>query len=137
MNKNGEILIVDDDQDDHDVLADIFKELNYSNEIRYFFNGFDLLDYLRQPTTKPFLILSDINMPKIDGFDLRSQIFQNEELRTKCIPYLFFTTHANDQFVKDAYTMSVQGFFQKPNSYNELKNTIFKIMEYWKECYAP
>ena len=76
-------------------------------------------------------------MPKIGGFELRNRVFTNEQLQTKCIPYLFFTTSANKKSVIDAYTMSVQGFFVKPNSMQALENTIRKIVEYWQECIAP
>ncbi len=76
-------------------------------------------------------------MPKIDGFQLRSKINTNEQLHVKCIPYLFFTTNANKQSVIDAYSMSVQGFFVKPNSMTDLEKMIKSIMEYWKHCIAP
>lgn len=76
-------------------------------------------------------------MPKINVFELRSKVHTNEQLQAKCIPYLFFTTNANKKSVMDTYALSVQGFFVKPNSHSALKNTIFKIMEYWKECIAP
>ena len=86
---------------------------------------------------QPFLILSDINMPRLNGFELRSKIFTNEQLQTKCIPYLFFTTGANKKAVVDAYALSVQGFFIKPTSMDGLERTIKKIVEYWQECIAP
>jgi DNA-binding NarL/FixJ family response regulator len=76
-------------------------------------------------------------MPKMNGFDLRKQIFENKELQAKCIPYLFFTTGADKKSVMNAYSMSVQGFFIKPSSMPALKKTIANIMEYWKECIAP
>ncbi len=65
------------------------------------------------------------------------KIFTNEELHTKCIPYLFFTTATTKKIVMDAYSLSVQGFFTKPNSMSALKNTIRKILEYWQESIAP
>lgn len=76
-------------------------------------------------------------MPKIDGFALRNKVFMNEQLQTKCIPYLFFTTSASKKSVMDAYSLSVQGFFLKPHSVSGLKATIRKIVEYWQECIAP
>ena len=39
--------------------------------------------------------------------------------------------------VIDAYALSVQGFFLKPNSVDDLERTIRKIVEYWQECIAP
>lgn len=137
MNKNGPILIIEDDIDDQDLLTDIFKKLNYPNKIVFYKDGNEALEYLNDKNVSPFLILSDINMPKINGFELRGKIFTNELLQTKCIPYLFFTTGANKKSVVEAYAMSVQGFFVKPQSMQGLENTIRKIVEYWQECIAP
>ena len=137
MNKSGPIIVIEDDIDDQAVLIEIFKRLGYANEIVYFIDGNKALDYLNQTDVQPFLVLSDINMPKINGFELRNKIFTNEQLQTKCIPYLFFTTGANKKAVVDAYAMSVQGFFLKPASIQKLEDTIKKIVEYWQECIAP
>jgi len=137
MNKRGPIIVIEDDLDDQEVLGEIFQKLGYANEIIYFHDGNEALVYLNKSDVQPFLILSDINMPKINGFELRNRIFTNEQLQTKCIPYLFFTTGANKKAVIDAYTLSVQGFFVKPTSMQGLENTLRKIIEYWQECIAP
>jgi CheY-like chemotaxis protein len=50
------------------------------------------LAFLKSTTEVPFLILSDINMPKLDGFALRQKIHVDAQLQLKCIPYLFFST---------------------------------------------
>lgn len=137
MNKGGPIIIIEDDIDDQEALIDVFKELQFKNEVIYFGDGEDALSYLIKTTIEPFLILSDINMPKLDGLALREQIHHNEDLRLKCIPYLFFTTSSNQQHVITAYSKSVQGFFVKPKTYVRLVSTIRKILEYWKECESP
>ena len=129
--------MIEDDVDDQETLVDIFKDLQYENKIIYFHDGNEALAYLNRTDVHPFLILSDVNMPKIDGFELRNKIFTNEQLQTKCIPFLFFTTSGTKKSVLDAYAMSVQGYFVKSNSIEELKSTIKKIVEYWKECIAP
>lgn len=136
-NNNGPVIVIEDDEDDQIFLNEIFKKLNYSNEIIFFNDGNDALDYLNKTNINPFLILSDINMPRINGMELRGKVHTNEQLHIKCIPYLFFTTNANKQSVIDAYSMSVQGFFVKPNNMDKLENTIKTIMEYWKQCIAP
>jgi CheY-like chemotaxis protein len=137
MNKSGPIIVIEDDIDDQEILIEIFENLGYKNKIIFFHDGNEALVYLNKSDVQPFLILSDINMPKLNGFELRNLVFTNEQLQTKCIPYLFFTTTANKKSVIDAYTMSVQGFFVKPNSIPALETTIRKIVEYWQECIAP
>lgn len=76
-------------------------------------------------------------MPKLNGMELREKIFNNEDLRKKSIPYLFFSTSAEQKHVIEAYSRSVQGFFVKSNDYEKIKNTIVKIVEYWQECESP
>jgi CheY-like chemotaxis protein len=137
LNKNGPIIVIEDDADDQEVLVEIFQRLGYLNKVFYFMDGNKALEFLNSTEVMPFLILSDINMPKIDGFELRNKVFTNAELHTKCIPYLFFTTSATKKTVMDAYALSVQGFFIKPGTMQGLENSIRKIVEYWKECIAP
>lgn len=137
MNKSGPIIIIEDDMDDQDLLSEIFNELNYTNQIVFFGDSQQALDYLIDTDTEPFLVLSDINMPKLNGIELREKVHNNEDLRLKSIPYLFFTTSAEQKHVVDAYSRSIQGFFIKPHSYEQLKSMLIKIVEYWQECQSP
>ena len=137
MNKTGPIIIIEDDLDDQEILNEIFAELKYKNEIIFFGDGEQALEYLLATDIKPFIIFSDINMPKLSGMELREKIHQNEDLRLKSIPYLFFSTSAQQQNVIDAYSKSVQGFFVKPSSFNEIKDTIETIVNYWQKCVSP
>jgi len=137
MNKRGPIVIIEDDTDDQEILSDIFKELDYNNKLIFFGDSVQALEYLTDTDIEPFLVLSDINMPKLNGMELREKIHNNEDLRLKSIPYLFFSTSAEQKHVIDAYSRSIQGFFVKPNNIDKLKNVIVKIVEYWQECESP
>ena len=137
MNKTGPIIIIEDDLDDQYILTDVLKELNYKNEVIFFGDSVKALEYLTHTDIEPFLVLSDINMPKLNGIELREKVHNNEDLRLKSIPYLFFSTSAEQRHVIDAYSRSIQGFFIKPISYEKLKNTMRKIVEYWQECESP
>ena len=137
MNKDGPIILIEDDLDDQGILSDVFKELNYENEIIFFSVSQEALDFLTATKVEPFIIFSDINMPKLSGAELREKVHNNEDLRMKSIPYLFFTTSAEQKAVVDAYSKSIQGFFIKPNEYGKLKRVIKIIVEYWQECVSP
>ncbi|HYC87526.1 MAG TPA: response regulator [Chryseosolibacter sp.] len=137
VNKNGPIVIIEDDADDREMLTDIFRNLNYDNKVLFFTDGQRALDHIEETDELPFLILSDINMPKLNGFELRAKLKMDSQLSNKCIPYLFFSTAVSQKSVIDAYSQSVQGFFVKPNSASELRKTISAIMEYWRRCAAP
>ncbi|MEO8173676.1 MAG: response regulator [Sediminibacterium sp.] len=136
-NTNGPIILIEDDTDDHNFFLTAFRNLKYPNEVLFFTNGEEALAFLNKTHLTPFLILSDINMPKIDGLALRAMVRTNELLDHKCIPYLFFSTASDRKIVTEAYKLSVQGFFMKQNSISELEKTISVIMEYWKRCIAP
>jgi CheY-like chemotaxis protein len=137
MNSNGPVIIIEDDIDDKEVLEEVFEKLGYPNQLFFFSDGLLALEFLNSSEVIPFLILSDINMPKLDGFALRDKIKMDANLQMKCIPYLFFSTASSQKAVVDAYSLSVQGFFVKQNSIGELEKTITVIMEYWKRCVAP
>lgn len=137
MKKTGPIIVIEDDLEDQEILTEIFQNLNYPNKVIFFADGNDAIAYLNETSDQPFLILSDINMPKINGFEVKNRIATNEKLSLKCIPYLFFTTGVDKKAVNDAYALSAQGFFIKPGTMIELQNTVKKIIEYWQECFAP
>ncbi len=137
MNKKGPVIIIEDDDDDRYLFQQVFSKLGYTNEVIYFPDGQEALDYLLTTSVLPFLILSDINMPRLDGFELRKKLHTDAALQIKCIPYLFFSTAASQEMVINAYSLSVQGFFLKQQTLTGLEETIKSIMEYWKRCAAP
>lgn len=137
MNKSGTIIFIEDDKDDQELLAEVFRELDYKNEILFFGDGELALEHLIHNRVEPFIVFSDINMPKLNGMELREKIHNNEDLRLKCTPYLFFSTSSEQQHVIDAYSKSIQGFFVKPNSFTDLKRVLKIIIDYWKECVSP
>jgi len=137
MNKSGPIIVIEDDRDDQDILTEVFAELNYPNQIIFFSDGEAALEFLTNTATEPFIIFSDINMPKLNGVELREKVHNNEDLRLKSIPYLFFTTTAEQKHVVDAYSKSIQGFFIKPPNFDKIKRLIGIIVAYWQECVSP
>ena len=137
INKQGPIIIIEDDSDDRELLTEVLYKLNYQNKVLFFSDGEAALHHITTNEELPFLILSDINLPKFDGFAIREKLKTDAKLSRKCIPYLFFSTASNQKAVIDAYSQSVQGFFLKPNSMVELEKTISLIIEYWRRCAAP
>ena len=119
MPKSGPILIVEDDYDDQEILKEVFSELIITNTLRFFTTCLSLLDYLKTTIERPFLIICDINVPRMDGLELRKKINENEFLRKKSIPFIFLTTTSNKTVIEQAYEMMVQDYFVKPNSIQE------------------
>src|SRR5690349_1533690 len=121
MNKKGSIVIVDDDIDDREILQEIFNELNLPNEISFFTSVQTALDYLQLPETEPFIIISDLHLQELDGFQLQERIRNNEVISCKCIPLIFVTTGTTKENLTRAYRASTQGIFFKPPQYDKWK----------------
>lgn len=137
MALQGPIISIEDDEDDQHLIGMAVQTLKISNELRFFHNGQEALTYLETTHEKPLLILCDINMPIMNGLELRKRINENEYLKRKSIPFIFLTTAANPEIIRYAYDETVQGFYKKAHSYDGLQKQIELIVEYWKSCLHP
>jgi CheY-like chemotaxis protein len=137
MPTNYPIMIVEDDQDDCDLIAAALQEIGVSRELRCFSNGEEALKFLQSTAEIMFLILSDINMPKMNGLELKKRINEDEELKKKSIPFIFLTTSVAERSVNQAYEMLVQGYFKKPDTFEEMKTLLSLNVQYWARCEHP
>lgn len=135
--KSGPILLVEDDADDQEFITDALEILGVKNQIKIFENGQKALDFLNLTDQQPFLILSDVNLPIMNGLQLKSEIQRNEYLRKKSIPFIFLSTSADSKAVSEAFELSVQGFFVKENTYDGIQQQLKQIIDYWKNCRHP
>lgn len=131
------IMIIEDDLDDQELLKEAFSTLDYPNSVIFFSNGNDALNYLDETIVPPVLIISDINMPKINGFELRERINKSHALRKLDIPFVFLSTLSQKEAVVNEGSVPDHGFFTKPNSMKDLRNAIKTIVEYWVQRYTP
>jgi len=138
MAKSGPIVVLEDDADDRGILEEVLKELNIGNKLVWFTKADEAYKYLKTTTEQPFVIFSDVNLPGQNGIDFKRQLDGDEDLRKKSVPFIFYSTSVDQRYVNEAYTqMTVQGFFQKNNSYEEIKENIKLILDYWRVCKHP
>ncbi len=137
MSSKGPIIIVDDDEDDQYIYGEICKKLQVINDVKFFPTAASVLAYLRTTPEKPSIIFCDINLPEMDGLQLRRHICNEEHLRQKSIPFVFFSTAATVEQVKLAFQLTVQGFFIKDNNFAAAESTVRTILEYWAKCRHP
>ncbi|MEO8770053.1 MAG: response regulator [Ferruginibacter sp.] len=130
MNKNP-IVIVDDDNDDRDLLIEAFKEVGAKNEFRHFDNVRAALEYLRSTEEKTFLIICDVNMPRINGVQFKKEINNDKVLNDKRIPFIFFSTSTDINDIRQAYSLCAHGYFKKPEDLPSFNKIARSIMEYW------
>jgi CheY-like chemotaxis protein len=138
MPKNGPILIIEDDIDDQFTLKKALSELNVWNELVFFENGPAAFEYLNTVTRQPFLIICDVNLPIQSGIEFKKDVDNNPAMRAMSIPFIFYSTYVSQFAINEAYkNLTIQGFFQKNNSYQELKDVIKTIIDYWQICKQP
>lgn len=109
------------------------KTLGLLNKVVLCKDGTEALEYLYKTDELPFLILSDINMPKMDGITFKKAIDSCQVLSQKCIPFIFISTSSSDAIAKKACDLSIQGMFEKGHSYAQLVNTLRIILMYWNQ----
>lgn len=137
MNISGPIILIDDDEDDHEIFIAVCENLGVCHHLKHFNNAMDFLSFFESTALKPFIILCDINMPKMNGLQLRAVINENEKLRRKSVPFIFFSTAATEAQIREAYDLTVQGFFVKGNSVTDIQDKFRLILEYWSDCRHP
>ena len=138
MPHSGAIVIVEDDRDDQDVIKEAFSEIGVANQLIFFDLSYHAFHFLKNTEEPIFLIMSDVNMPVQNVIEFKRQLDEDAELRSKSIPFVFFSTSVDKKAVNTAYKeMTVQGFFKKQESFKELKQVLQVIMNYWKLCYHP
>ena len=132
MNLSGPIIIIEDNLDDQELLDRAFNIVNPGNNVIYFRDSLAAYEWIKTPVERPFLIISDIYLPKLTGLELRDKLLEDPILRLQNIPFLFFTTTQCSTTIMDAYSQHAQGFFHKPMEMESLAKMLATIIDYWK-----
>ncbi len=133
----GPIILIDDDRDDLNFLKDALCELKVRNKIVEFEDAENALDFFKTAREKPFLVLCDMNMPRLDGLTLRDKIYKDSTLRMGSFPFLFLSTGGGYPTINNAYDLYVQGYFIKPSSMDKIEEMLRSIISYWTFCQHP
>ncbi|MFN2440604.1 MAG: response regulator [Chitinophagaceae bacterium] len=113
MAKKSPIVILEDDDEDRSLFQEIFTQLGFENQLRFFSEASEALSYLEKTNEKTFLILSDMSLLGMTGIEVKKAINDNETLRKKAIPFIFYTSSSDKYTVSKAYfDMMVQGYFE-------------------------
>ncbi len=127
----GKIILVDDESYEKELLEKALEKRGWDTKVEYFDDANDALTHLKQNKDEVFLVISDMNMPKMNGMDFKKSIDKDLALREKSIPFIFATSAPAKREVTDAYDYRVQGYFRKPNTTEEQADTLDIIIKYW------
>ncbi len=131
------IILIENDVDDHQLIEAAIQAASIRNPVRFFTDGQQALSYLQTTDEVPLVVLCDVLMPGMDGFELRDRIDADPVLRMKAIPFVYFSTWATEELIKKAYRGTIQGYHLKGSSFADLQSELSLIVAYWKRCLHP
>ena len=127
----GKIILVDDEGYEKEFLIAALQKRNWDVNVEYFDNAKKALNHLRENTDDIFLVISDMNMPEMNGMDFKKAIDKDLGLRGKSIPFIFVTSGSSKSKITEAFDYRVQGFFRKPSTPEDQADMLDIIIRYW------
>ena len=118
------ILLVEDYEDDVALTLRAFNKIYIKNNITVAGDGEEALDYIfcrgkfreRDPHDLPSVVLLDINLPKINGFEVLKAIRENK--LTKYLPVVILTSSKEELDIKNGYSLGANSYIRKPVDFN-------------------
>ena len=137
MVREEAILLVEDDPDDRELTRRVLKKNNLCNELVVAHDGEQALDYLfgtgayegRDTSVTPQVILLDLGLPKMSGFEVLERIRSDE--RTSRLPVVILTSSAEEQACVESYIRGANSCVRKPVDFLEFHAAVQHLGMYW------
>jgi CheY-like chemotaxis protein len=134
------ILLVDDDDGDAKAVQRAFQKARIANPIIRAVDGMDALDMLRGANGKakppsPFMLLVDLNMPRMNGIQLVKTLRDDDDLR-KSIVFMLTTSKREEDKVA-AYDLNVAGYIVKQTAGQDFLKLVSLVDCYWRIVELP
>lgn len=134
------ILLVEDNDLDVAILRRSMKKLDIFNSLIRARDGLEALEFLKSNLVKrelqhPYVILLDINMPRMNGHEFLAELRETDALKDSRV--YVFTTSDSKKDINLAYENNVNGYIVKPNSTSELTDILKALQEFWSICEVP
>ncbi|MFZ5628894.1 MAG: response regulator [Spirochaetota bacterium] len=132
-----EILLVEDNPDDLEMALFAFREANIANQIQVARDGQEALDFIfaegsfagRMREPYPKVILLDLKLPKVDGFEVLKRLKATPETRT--IPVVVLTSSKEQRDMVESYNLGVNSYIVKPVNFENFASVIKDLGFYW------
>ena len=137
MGDEAVILVVEDREDDILIIRKAFKEACLLNPLQVVRNGEEAIDYLRgtgkywnrEEYPLPDLVLLDLKMPRIDGFQVLQWIRRQASL--KALRVIVLTSSADIRDVNLAYQLGANSYMVKPGDFSNFCEMIRSLVAFW------
>lgn len=137
MNKEVELLLVEDDPNDVELTLIALRKHKLANKIHVVRDGEEALDFLfcrgtysqRDCNGQPKVILLDLKLPKVSGLDVLRAV--KEDSRTRAIPVVVMTSSREQRDMVEGYRLGVNSYIQKPIDFDQFQVIIRDLGYYW------
>jgi CheY-like chemotaxis protein len=119
--------MAEDDPDDHHIFSEFLHQIDSTIQLSWFQTCESLLDFLKNGSELPDLILLDMNMPKMDGHTCLVAL--KKELTFFHIPVMILSTTNHQTTVDEALQAGAFKYYQKPYSLDEYRRIIKEMLE--------
>ena len=123
------VFLVDDDEDDQFLLQQVFQQYSPESTLRLLNNGVELIDALETTSQLPTLVLLDLNMPYMSGFEALEAIRKNS--RYNSLPIVILTTSDQPVDQQRAIQLGANGFITKPTLLADYGQVVLKLRKDW------
>jgi len=131
------ILLVEDNPDDEALTLRALRKHKIVNEIVVTRDGVEALDYLsgtgkhagRPVMDLPAVVLLDLNLPKVDGFEVLRRIRANP--RTKLLPVVILTSSKEERDMVNGYGLGANSYVRKPVDFEQFSHAVEQLKLYW------
>ena len=129
-----EILLVEDDEGDVLLTTEALEASKITNNMHVARNGEEALRFLRREgeyadAARPDIVLLDLNLPRVDGREVLSQVKSDEDLRR--IPIIVLTTSEAEEDIVRSYDLHANAYVTKPVDFNRFLQVIQSIDEFF------
>jgi len=142
MNGLKRILLVEDDPKDVELTLTGLADYNLANEVVVARDGEEALDYLyrrgnhiERPNGNPAVMLLDLKLPKVNGFEVLEQVRADENL--KLIPVVILTSSHEERDLVEGYRLGVNAYVVKPVDFHQFVNAIKELGVFWALINEP
>jgi CheY-like chemotaxis protein len=137
------VLVVEDNAEEVILLQRAFKRTGLDISVQFVVNGEEAIDYLsgldrfhdRVNFPEPDLVLMDLKMPRKGGFEVL-EWFRNLQ-EGALIPVVVLTSSNREADVQRAYSLGANTYFTKPTSFEEFRDIIKTLYDYWSRARRP
>ncbi len=127
--KSLSILFIDDDEIERLKFKKVCESFNKDISILEAENGKNALVLLNSKTTTFDLIVSDLNMPVMDGFEFLEELKKNS--KHKKTPVVIVSSLDDKETIDQCYKLGIASYFTKTQNFADYKTKINSILEYW------